>query len=87
MRTRRPGWRGTTRYGRVLADHVSDRRKIDLVMATAEGEVICLATQVPFNPLRTSLPMSAPPLPYRDGYMGVVVADATRHLLHITGRT
>ena len=69
----------------MLADHVSGRNRLDLVMATAEGEVICLATQVPYHPLRTSLPTSAPQLPYRDGYMGVYVEDATRHLLHVTG--
>ena len=39
-------------YGRVLADQVTGRNRMDLVMATAEGEVICLATQVPYDPLK-----------------------------------
>jgi hypothetical protein len=41
-----------TSYGRVLVDHVTGRGRMDLVMATAEGEVVCLATQVPYHPLR-----------------------------------
>jgi len=46
--------RARNRYSRVLAEHVSGRHKMDLVMTTAEGEVICLATQVPYHPLRAS---------------------------------
>ena len=45
---------GSRVFSRVMADNVSNRGKMDLVLATADGEVICLSTEAPYHPLKAS---------------------------------
>ena len=45
---------GARVYSRVLADNVSNRGKMDLVLATADGEVVCLATEAAYHPLKST---------------------------------
>lgn len=71
---------------RVVVDDVDANGMLDLIVATMSGNVYCIGTETPFTPILASLPAFVSPVPYGPTYFGVQVSDASRKMMHVTGR-
>jgi hypothetical protein len=74
-------------FAQILVDDVMGRGKMDLVVATMNGNVFCLATEAPFTPLK-AWPSSTHALngfTAREDYLGVYIADETKQHIEVVG--
>ena len=72
---------GENSYSMVLADDITGNGKMDLLVTTMNGNVICLGTDVDYHPMKawTSKEQGNNNVELRDGRQGIFILDRFRH--------
>ena len=80
---------GENSYSMVLADDLTGNGKMDLLVTTMNGNVMCLGTDVDYHPLKAwpSREMGNNNVEMRDGRQGIYVLDEYRHHRDNSGAT